>query len=134
MNLRIFSRKHGVYTNDPAWPSNQRTWSEWAIAPEGAILEIIVYDGSGPFVEKHDPRDFIVEPWTGFFDSTGKKIYRGDILKMESMFTFVSEVTWKEGAFWLNALDNEGYDAQFNGAYSKDWTIIGNINNNNEAP
>lgn len=128
MTTRIYSHKHQLYTNSLNWPSNQRTWSEWVITPEGQILEIID-DGSGPFVERHDKRNFSIEPWTGFFDANGKKIYRGDILKMESMFDFVSEVEWKNGAFWLKPLDKEGIDQQLTQSSVKNWKITDNIHN-----
>ena len=128
MNFRLYSHKHQLYTNSPLWPSNQRTWSDWALSPNGEVLEMIHGDGSGCCsVETHDKRNFSIEPWTGFFDSAGKKIYRGDILEMESMFTFRSEVEWKNGAFWLKTLDSRGTDQQFNGIFSKYWTITGNI-------
>lgn len=126
MTIRLFSKKHNLYTNSPFWPSNQRTWSEWALTPDGQILEIID-DGSGPFVEKHDPRTFEVEAWTGYFDSAGKKIYRGDVLEMFSMFDFVSEVIWKDGAFWTKALDKEGSDNQLSPYLTPHWKIKGNI-------
>lgn len=130
MTTRIYSHSHKLYTNSLFWPSNQRTWSDWAVTPDGQVLEIIC-DGSGAYVNKdfetHDKRNFSIEPWTGFFDSAGKKIYRGDILEMESMFSFRSEVEWKNGAFWLKALDSQGADQQFDGIFSKYWTITGNI-------
>lgn len=136
MTTRIYSHKHQLYTNSLNWPSNQRTWSDWAVAPDGRILEIIhiglpdrgdgdSYDDT--VCQYYDPRNFSIEPWTGFFDSAGKKIYRGDILEMESMYHFKSEVTWQNGAFWLKALDSQGTDQQFDGIFSKYWTITGNI-------
>lgn len=136
MTFRLFSHKHNLYTNSPLWPSNQRTWSEWVIIPDGGILELI-FDGQNNNEElseiigykNHDYKNFTIEPWTGFFDLNCRKIYRGDILKMKSMFDFKSEVIWENGAFWLKALDSEGVDEQFTGAYSKNWTITGNIHN-----
>ena len=129
MNFRLYSHKHQLYTNSPFWPSNQRTWSEWALSPNGDVLELVHAGACGYSVEKHDKRNFSIEPWTGFFDANGKKIYRGDILKMDSMFKFESEVTWQNGAFWLKALDAEGTDQQFDGIFSKYWTIKDNIHN-----
>lgn len=130
MNIRIYSHKHQLYTNSPLWPSNQLTCSEWALSPKGEVIEMIYGDDSGfCSVETHDKRNFAVEPWTGFFDSAGKKIYRGDILVMKSMFDFVSEVEWKNGAFWLKAIDSEGFDQQFDDALTRFWTIEKNIHN-----
>lgn len=127
MTTRIFSHKHQLYTNSLNWPSNQRTWSDWVLTPCGDILELVDAGACGYSVEKHNKRNFSIEPWTGFFDSAGKKIYRGDTLEMESMFIFRSEVEWKNGAFWLKALDSQGTDQQFDGIFSKYWTITGNI-------
>jgi len=131
MNFRLFSHKHRLYTNSSFWRSNQRSCSDWVITPEGNVLEIVWFnDRISPFIKvDHDKQNFSIEAWTGFFDSKGRKIYRGDILEMASFFDFKSEVIWKEGAFWLKTLDSEGFDQQFTGLYSKDWTITGNIHN-----
>lgn len=128
MNIRLFSKKHNLYTNSPFWPSNQQSFSDWSLLPSGEILELIYFGGKiEPISQIHDSRTFEVEPWTGYFDSTGKKIYRGDIIECESMFHFISEVTWKEGAFWLKTLDGHGLDRQFNGYLSNIWTVTKNI-------
>lgn len=135
MTIRIFSKTHNLYTNSPLWPSNQRSFSDFFVAPDGKVIEAIHCLGQNPngeiedFVslEFHDSKKFHVEPWTGYFDSAGKKIYRGDILEMFSMFHFVSEVTWKDGAFWTKALDKEGGDNQFSPYLTSHWTIKGNI-------
>jgi len=129
MNIRLFSKKHNLYTNSPLWPSNQRSFSDWALSPSGEVIEIVSFDDerSSSYITKHDPRTFDIEPWSGYFDSTGKKIYRGDIIECESMFHFISEVTWKEGAFWLKTLDEHGLDRQFNGYLSNIWTVTKNI-------
>lgn len=127
MTIRIYSHNHKLYTNSQFWPSNQRTWSDWALSPNGDVLELVNAGACGYSITTHDKRNFSIEPWTGFFDSAGKKIYRGDILEMESMYKFKSEVTWQNGAFWLKTLDMQGLDQQFNGTFSKYWTITGNI-------
>lgn len=99
MNFRIFSKSHNLYTNDPAWPSNQRTTSEFVLRPNGEIVELIDDGACGISAETLDSRNYIVEPWTGYFDSKGKKIYRGDLLMCENDSTYLSEVVWKEDGF-----------------------------------
>lgn len=135
MNFRIFSKKHNLYTNDPFWPSNQHSDSEFTVSTDGEVLEI-VYDKSGGscggiYVKTHSSNDFIIEPWTGFFDSKGRRIYRGDIISMRSMFDFYSEVRWENGRFILFPLDREGIQSDMcNPDYIKLWEITGNIHEN----
>lgn len=128
MNFRLFSKIHNLYTNSPSWPSNQRTWSEFALSPSGGILEIIHFDADNSSVQVCDSKNYIVEAWTGFFDSAGKKIYRGDTLEMKSVYDFKSEVQWRHGAFWLIPKDEHGYVSELKRTESaKNWTISGNI-------
>ncbi len=134
MNFRIFSHKHQLYTNSPNWPSNQRTWSEWTLTPDGQILEIID-DGSGPFVEKHDKRNFSVEPWTGFFDSKGQKIYLGDIVKLQC-FNLDYEIVWHVDRFGMKPLyesvdsDNKTpHHIRGQKDFSVDWRLTNTIHN-----
>lgn len=107
MTIRIFSKKHNLYTNSPSWPSNQRTWSDWALSNSGEVLEMVFADGTGSCsIKEHDKRDFDVEPWSGYFDSRGKKIYRGDILgAFKGIYdeidpSYETEVVWHEGGFY----------------------------------
>jgi len=106
MKFRIFSLKHKLYTNSPFWPSNQRTTSEFVLRPDGKILEIIDSGACGASVEICDSRNYIVEPWTGYFDSKGKKIYRGDILIATNDPLYESEVIWNEGSFVCRSTKN----------------------------
>lgn len=135
MTIRFFSKKQGLYTNSSSWPSNQRTWSEWSLIPDGQILEI-VYDGtagydSGPIsCQYHDARNFSVEPWTGYFDKHGKKIYRGDILNLHC-FDLSYEVVWSFDRFSLKALyhghEGEIYPWPHSKDCSENYRVVGNI-------
>lgn len=108
MNFRLFSKKHGLYTNSPFWPSNQRSTSDWALSPNGEILELIYFGAQTEeaSIEIHNAKDFEVEPWTGYFDGKGRKIYRGDILGSfkrihdEIDTSYEIEVIWYEGGFY----------------------------------
>ena len=124
MNFRLFSHKHNLYTNSPSWPSNQRTWSEFVLSPSGGVLEIIHYDAHNSSVETCDSRNYIVEPWTGYFDSAGKKIYRGDLLEF-SIFGLKNEVEWSEGSFVLADLTEEHCDLPM--SHGKYFSIVGNV-------
>lgn len=103
MTIRLFSKKHNLYTNSPLWPSNQRVHSEWGVLDNGTILELTLFEDGGSSFIHHDPRNFDIEPWTGYFDRHGKKIYRGDIIKL-SCFDLDYEVVWKFDRFSLKAL------------------------------
>jgi hypothetical protein len=113
MKFRIFSHKQNLYTNSPFWPCNQRTWSDWAISPDGRIIELILEGRANneEFSESvgyqdHDPRNFSIEPWTGYFDIKGRKIYRGDILIAKNDPLYKQEVIWKDGSFICKSLSN----------------------------
>jgi len=124
MNFRIFSKSHNLYTNSPFWPSNQRTTSEFVLRPDGKILEIIDSGACGASVETCDSRNYIAEPWTGYFDSAGKKIYRGDLLEF-SIFGLKNEVKWGEGSFVLFDLTSEHCDLPM--SHGKYFSIVGNV-------
>lgn len=127
MNFRIFSHRHKLYTNSPLWPSNQRTWSEWALLPNGEILELIDAGACGYSIINHDKRNFSIEPWTGLFDSEGRKIYLGDILEFK-VFELLHEVRWLNGEFIAFNLKNPK-DLPFNVRTLRHHTVIGNIHN-----
>lgn len=112
MTFRIFSKKTNLYTNSLNWPSNQRTTSEFALLPSGGIIEIVrqaPYEDENDFVVEHDSRNFVVEPWSGYFDSAGKKIYLGDILEMV-VFETKYQVIWRDGEFILKDLTGQHMD------------------------
>lgn len=133
MNFRLYSKKNKCYTNDPDFRSFcQDTTSIWTLEPDGKILELIYHPNQEDDLElkTHKSQDFVVEPWTGYFDSNGKKIYCGDILEMRSMFDFKSKVVWKNGAFKLIPIDPEGLEEDM-GRFGilKGWAVTSNIHN-----
>ena len=130
MKFRIFSKPHNLYTNSPSWPSNQRTTSEFVLRPDGKILEIIDSGACGASVEICDSRNYIVEPWTGYFDSKGKKIYRGDILLLDC-YNLAYEIDWKQDRFVMKPRFEASGEIPDHFRTHKDistnWSIIGNI-------
>lgn len=135
MNFRLFSKKHGLYTNSPFWPSNQRSFSEWFLSQNRNVIEAVGFDENKPSsftLIGHDVRDFDIEPWTGYFDKHGKKIYRGDILKLWC-FNLDYEVVWLHDRFSLRALYDTGNDEIYGFPTSTDsstnYEVCGNIHN-----
>lgn len=132
MNIRLFSKKHNLYTNSPLWPSNQRSFSDWALSPSGEVIEIVSFDDerSSSYITKHDPRTFDIEPWSGYFDSTGKKIYRGDIVRL-LCFNLDYEVVWNFERFSLRVLYEshcgEIYPWFHSNDCEKNYGVVGNI-------
>lgn len=98
------------------------------VAQDGRIGETVSLGGAAKSINYCSGQYFIVEPWTGYFDSNGKKIYCGDILEMRSMFDFKSKVVWKNGAFKLIPIDPEGLEEDM-GRFGilKGWAVTGNI-------
>ena len=129
MTFRLFSLKNNLYTNSPNWPSNQRTVSEWSITPNGQVLELILFeDGGSSFT--HHKRVFEIEPWTGYLDSTGKKIYRGDLLRLDC-FGLIYEIDWKLDRFVMKPTFEASGEIPDHFRDHKDiataWSIVGNI-------
>ena len=131
MNFRIFSKSHNLYTNSPFWPSNQRTTSEFVLRPDGRVAEILSYEEAYVIVN-HDSRNYIAEPWTGYFDSKGKKIYRGDILLLDC-YNLAYEIDWKQDRFVMKPRFEASGEIPDHFRTHKDistnWSIIGNIHN-----
>lgn len=131
MTFRLYSVKNKLYTNDLDFRSfSQDSVSIWSIQPDGKILELIYYPNQEDDLnfQIHPSEDFIIEPWTGYFDKDGKKIYCGDILKMESFFTFESKVIWEHGSFFMVPIDPEGLkNTMGHNGILDGWTITGNI-------
>lgn len=134
MNIRLFSKKHNLYTDSPNWPSNQRTWSNWALSPSGEVLEMVCGDDSGfCSIEKHDKREFVIEPSTGYFDNAGKQIFVGDILRLEC-YNLDYEIVWCKVRFGMKALyeianpiGDDPYHFREQADFSEGWRIVGNI-------
>lgn len=103
MNFRLFSHRHKLYTNSPLWPSNQRTWSEWSVTTDGQILESIFHDEGIISCQQYDKRNFSIEPWTGFYDCQNKRIYLGDIVKLQC-FNLDYEIVWHVDRFGMKPL------------------------------
>jgi len=132
MTFRVFSKKVGLYTNDVGWPSNQRSASDWFLDTSGRVVEAVFFDENEPTLVIHDGRNFAVEPFTGFCDSAGKKIYLGDIIKLEC-FNLNYEVIWKHDRFLRKivgepSITNDGiYYFPSQEEMSTGWAVTGNI-------
>ena len=128
MKFRIFSKQQNLYTNSSLWPNNQRVTSELVLDCNGGILEIV--NGGEEGVLKRDPRYFIVEPWTGYLDSTGKKIYRGDLLQIDC-YGLIYEIDWKLDRFVMKPTFEASGEIPDHFRDHKDiataWSIVGNI-------
>jgi hypothetical protein len=108
MQIRIFSKKHNLYTNSPFWPSNQRSVSEFVVNSGGQIVELIYFghELGQASTQTHPRESFVIEPWTGYFDINGRKIYRGDILAATNDPSYEAEVIWSEGSFVCRSTKN----------------------------
>lgn len=133
MTTRIFSHKHQLYTNSPLWPSNQRVSSEFALGCDGRILEII--NGGEEGILEHDSRNFSIEPFTGFYDCQNKKIYLGDIIKLQC-FNLDYEIVWHIDRFGMKPL-YETLGSEYPAPhhirgqkdFSVDWRVVNNVHN-----
>ena len=120
LSYRIFDKLRGKYLDDNC-----------ALAQDGAILRMNYEGGGSSQIETLDPRDFIVEPFTGFYDSGGKKIFVGDVLILEC-FALDYEVVWHFDRFGLMPLyepDAQTCDIQHFRSQkdlSIGWSVMGN--------
>ena len=131
MKFRIFSKQQNLYTNSPLWPSNQRSFSNWAVYPSGEVVELVFFSAKNESVlEVHDSRNFIVEPYTGYSDSKGKKIYRGDLLQLDC-FGLIYEIDWKLDRFVMKPKFEASGEIPDHFRDHKDtstaWSVVGNI-------
>lgn len=62
MKFRVFDKKVGLYVDDDMYPSNQRSFSVFAINEDGKLLEMVYFEASGsnPWVY-NAPDNFIIE-------------------------------------------------------------------------
>lgn len=60
INYRVYSKKLKMFTDDARWPSNQRTWPEFVVTPDGEVVEFITTDGENFFKMLCDQEDFEV--------------------------------------------------------------------------
>lgn len=135
MTFRIFSHRQKLYTNSPLWPSNQRTWSEWVLAPNGEIIELVDAGACGYSVINHDKRNFSIEPFTGFYDCQNKRIYLGDIVKLQC-FNLDYEIVWHVDRFGMKPLfetttPHDGIPQHIRGQkdFSVDWLVVNTKHN-----
>lgn len=131
MHYRIFSKKNNLYVDNHLWPSNQRSFSEWALRPSGEVVEIIYFSEEAPVIQAHDKRDFEVEAWTGFYDCQNKRIYLGDIIKLQC-FNLDYEVAWSVDRFTMKPLFEHFGDAaphcfRTQKDFSVDWRVTNTI-------
>lgn len=54
--FRIWSNKHQLFVDDPIYPSNQHTWSEFYLSPDGQIYEFVTCDGENFVKQSFDGR------------------------------------------------------------------------------
>lgn len=130
MKFRLYSHKQKLYTNDPFWPSNQRTFSEWFVSPNGEIVELVGFpDGENVWYSKviHVPQDFAVEHFTGFYDKNAKKIFQGDVLLFMGDFIATKyQVIWQGNGFKIKGYEH-GHTVPFLQDELKDYEVVGTI-------
>jgi len=115
MNYRVFSKTHNCYLGE-----------EFVLTQDGKPLHL-----EFP-TDKLDPRDFIVEPFTGFYDSGGRKIFVGDILTLKC-FELSYKVVWNQDRFGMVPLYEGSHPllGVYHFSTQKDlsvgWSVTGNI-------
>lgn len=115
----MFYRIYNKYSNE------YLPQDKWLIRGDGKIVDLL--SSKGEVI--HDPRDFIVEAWTGYFDDAGRKVYCGDILEQYSFYDFKSRVIWENGAFFMVPIDPEGLkNTMGKEGILKGWNVTGNVN------
>lgn len=128
MNFRIYDKFGNYYLDD-----------SFVLCQDGRVIDLkdamaIAVAGFAP--EKLDPRNFVVEPSTGLYDSKGAEIFAGDILRLEC-FDLNYEVVWHIDKFMLKPLyeviggtqDYQYFRGQKD--LSEGWIVTGNIHEYN---
>ncbi len=95
MTYRIFNLKNKEYCGE-----------NFFVGQNGEILKFDSIRITNGFIENLETQDFTVEPSTGFIVESGRKIFVGDILRLDC-FSLDYEVVWKEDRFMLKALYEE---------------------------
>lgn len=118
MKYRIFSKPASRYVD------------ESYVSQDGVVFFKDYYDHVSYSWEPFDPREVVVEPFTGFYDSKGQKIFVGDIIRI-MCFDLDYEVVWHQDRFAKKALydiKDPDYNFPFNSQedLSNGWEVVGN--------
>ena len=52
MKIKIFSKQHRLFTDDPLWPSNQRSTSNFVVDTNFNVIEIVDFGDDVVFINK----------------------------------------------------------------------------------
>ncbi|EAK2644734.1 hypothetical protein CCX11_07930, partial [Campylobacter jejuni] len=76
--------------------------------------------------------DVEIELWTGYYDRNHKKIYEGDILKIENKTLAKVEFNLNDGFFYTTIGEKKEFTYKFGFHTKGDLEIISNIHENHE--
>ncbi|MBZ7942050.1 YopX family protein [Campylobacter molothri] len=76
--------------------------------------------------------DVEIELYVGFYDANDKKIYEGDILKIENKTLAKVEFNLNDGFFYTTISEKKEFTYKFGFHTKGDLEIIGNIHENHE--
>lgn len=60
MKYRIFDKEKKLFVDDPAYPNNQRTWSEFCVGQDGEIVEFVTGNGDAFYKNEVDQKKYKV--------------------------------------------------------------------------